>query len=414
METMTIEEIKEYLPHRYPFLLVDRVVEFEQDRRIVAAEERHRQRAVLPGAFPAFRRDAGRADHRGDGAGGRTALAASLGQKNDGKSVYYFVGIDGARFKRPVTPGDQLVLEVEQLRRRARHGEVQGRGPGGRGRRLGGRAPLHAAAHRLRTRPAMSAIHPTAIVDPRARLAAGVSVGPYTRDRRRRRGGRGHHDRRALRADRPHDDRPRQPHLPLLLDRRGQPGQEVPGRAHAPRDRRPQHHPRILLAQPRHRAGRGRDAPWATTTGSWPTATSRTTARWATTRSSPTTPRSPATSTIGDHTVLGGFTGVHQFVKIGAHVMAGVSSRGAAGHPALRHRRGPSLRARTASTARASSAAASRPRRSRRSSAPTGRSTSPASRSPTAKAELERQAEAAPEVRALVDFLATSTRGIVR
>jgi 3-hydroxyacyl-[acyl-carrier-protein] dehydratase len=40
----------------------------------------------------------------------------SSGQKNDGKSVYYFVGIDGARFKRPVRPGDQLALEVEQVR----------------------------------------------------------------------------------------------------------------------------------------------------------------------------------------------------------------------------------------------------------------------------------------------------------
>ena len=74
MSEMTIEEIKEYLPHRYPFLLIDRIVAFEPDKRIVALKSR--------------------------------------GHKNDGKWVYYFVGIDGARFKKPVTPGDQLHIEV--------------------------------------------------------------------------------------------------------------------------------------------------------------------------------------------------------------------------------------------------------------------------------------------------------------
>ena len=74
MPILDINEIREILPHRYPFLLVDRIVELEAER-IVGHQERHRQRAVLPGPFSGFPGDAGRADRGSHGADGRRAGA---------------------------------------------------------------------------------------------------------------------------------------------------------------------------------------------------------------------------------------------------------------------------------------------------------------------------------------------------
>ncbi len=116
METMTIEEIRTYLPHRYPFLLVDRVVEFEKDRRIVAVKNVSVNEPFFQGHFPHFAVMPGVLIVEAMAQAAALLSLRSLGQKNDGSSVYYFVGIDGARFKRPVVPGDQLVIEVEQLR----------------------------------------------------------------------------------------------------------------------------------------------------------------------------------------------------------------------------------------------------------------------------------------------------------
>jgi len=70
----------------------------------------------------------------------------STGQKNDGKSVYYFVGIDGARFKRPVRPRRPARLRGGAAAARPRDGQVQGRGEGRREGRLRSRAPVHAQA----------------------------------------------------------------------------------------------------------------------------------------------------------------------------------------------------------------------------------------------------------------------------
>jgi UDP-N-acetylglucosamine acyltransferase len=116
---------------------------------------------------------------------------------------------------------------------------------------------------------------------------------------------------------------------------------------------------------------------------------------------------------IGDHTVLGGFTGVHQFVHIGAHVMAGVSSVilqdippyvTVAGHPCAPHGINSEGLKRRGFTPDALAAL----KRAYRTLYKSGLTLA------EAKAELERQSAAAPEVKALVDFLATSTRGIVR
>jgi 3-hydroxyacyl-[acyl-carrier-protein] dehydratase len=113
---MTIEEIKDYLPHRYPFLLIDRVLEWEKDKRIVAVKNVTVNEPFFQGHFPHFAVMPGVLIVEAMAQAAAILSLRSIGQKNDGKSVYYFVGIDGARFKRPVTPGDTLTLEVEQLR----------------------------------------------------------------------------------------------------------------------------------------------------------------------------------------------------------------------------------------------------------------------------------------------------------
>lgn len=113
---MDINEILNYLPHRYPFLLVNRVVEMEEGKRIVAIKNVTINEPFFPGHFP----------HRPVMPGvlilEAMAQAAALlsfktsGQTPDDNSVVYFAGIDGARFKRPVVPGDQLILEAEIIR----------------------------------------------------------------------------------------------------------------------------------------------------------------------------------------------------------------------------------------------------------------------------------------------------------
>jgi len=109
---MTIDEIKHYLPHRYPFLLIDRVTEFEKDKRIVAIKNVTVNEPFFPGHFPHYHVMPGVLIVEAMAQAAAVLSLKSLGQANDGKWVYYFVGIDGARFKRPVVPGDTLTLEV--------------------------------------------------------------------------------------------------------------------------------------------------------------------------------------------------------------------------------------------------------------------------------------------------------------
>jgi 3-hydroxyacyl-[acyl-carrier-protein] dehydratase len=111
---MTIEEIKEYLPHRYPFLLIDRVDEYEQGKRLVATKNVTVNEPFFPGHFPHYAVMPGVLIVEAMAQAAAVLSLRSLGHKNDGKWVYYFVGIDGARFKRPVVPGDTLTIEVTQ------------------------------------------------------------------------------------------------------------------------------------------------------------------------------------------------------------------------------------------------------------------------------------------------------------
>lgn len=113
---MDIQDILEHLPHRYPFLLVDRVLECEPGKRLKAIKNVSVNEPMFTGHFPErpiF-----------PGVLIMEALAQATGilafrtteKKPDGTSLYYFAGIDNCRFKQPVVPGDQLVLEVEIIK----------------------------------------------------------------------------------------------------------------------------------------------------------------------------------------------------------------------------------------------------------------------------------------------------------
>ena len=106
------------LPHRYPFLLVDRVIEFEPSKRWSRIKNVTHQRAVLPGPFPRPSGDAGRADHRGDGAGRRRADRSCRAARRAGaaQAVLSGQGRQRALQRASVVPGDQLQLEVELKR----------------------------------------------------------------------------------------------------------------------------------------------------------------------------------------------------------------------------------------------------------------------------------------------------------
>jgi 3-hydroxyacyl-[acyl-carrier-protein] dehydratase len=119
---MDIKEILEYLPHRYPMLLVDRVLEIEAGKRVLALKNVSANEHFFVGHFPHYPVMPGVLIIEALAQAAAILSFHTRGQKPDDKSVYYFVGIDEARFKRPVVPGDQLLLEVTKER------ELQGVG----------------------------------------------------------------------------------------------------------------------------------------------------------------------------------------------------------------------------------------------------------------------------------------------
>ncbi len=113
---MDIHAILESLPHRYPFLLVDRVLSIEPGKSIVALKNVTINEPFFPGHYPHHPVMPGVLIIEAMAQAAALLSFQSMGGKPDENSVYYFAGIDGARFKRPVTPGDQLIIKVELLR----------------------------------------------------------------------------------------------------------------------------------------------------------------------------------------------------------------------------------------------------------------------------------------------------------
>lgn len=116
MTTLDIRQVLEHLPHRYPFLLVDRVLELEKGRRITAIKNVTINEPFFVGHFPHLPVMPGVLIIEALAQAAGILSFQTMERVSNDRSVYYFVGIDGARFKRPVSPGDQLRLEIEILR----------------------------------------------------------------------------------------------------------------------------------------------------------------------------------------------------------------------------------------------------------------------------------------------------------
>jgi 3-hydroxyacyl-[acyl-carrier-protein] dehydratase len=115
---MDIHQIIKKLPHRYPFLLVDRVIEFEKDVRLKALKNVTINEPFFNGHFPNRPVMPGVLMLEALAQASALLSFSSEGETSDGSRLYYFAGIDGARFKRVVEPGDQLILESTITRRK--------------------------------------------------------------------------------------------------------------------------------------------------------------------------------------------------------------------------------------------------------------------------------------------------------
>jgi 3-hydroxyacyl-[acyl-carrier-protein] dehydratase len=113
---MDIYEVLKYLPHRYPFLLIDRVLSYEPGKNIVAVKNVSINEPFFSGHFPHYPVMPGVLTIEAMAQAAIILAFKTLDTMPDDKSVYYFVGIDGARFKKPVIAGDQLILKASFLR----------------------------------------------------------------------------------------------------------------------------------------------------------------------------------------------------------------------------------------------------------------------------------------------------------
>ncbi|MBR7798504.1 3-hydroxyacyl-ACP dehydratase FabZ [Undibacterium fentianense] len=115
-KSLDINQIKQYLPHRYPMLLVDRVLTWESGKSITAIKNVTANEEFFNGHFPNKPVMPGVLMVEAMAQTAAILSFLTMGQKPDENTIVYFVGIDNVRFKRPVGPGDQLKMDVEILR----------------------------------------------------------------------------------------------------------------------------------------------------------------------------------------------------------------------------------------------------------------------------------------------------------
>ena len=173
MTQLDIKEIAKLIPHRYPFLLIDKVTELEEGKRAVAIKNVTINEPFFQGHFPNHPIMPG------------VLIMEALAQvgvvmalrvpENEGK-LLYFAGIDKVRFRKPVVPGDQLRLEVQTIWIRGNLGKMQGRAFVEHELAAEGEFTFSLADRET----GGVKIHPTAQVHPSAKLGKGVEVGPGT------------------------------------------------------------------------------------------------------------------------------------------------------------------------------------------------------------------------------------------
>ena len=122
---ITSQEILSILPHRYPFLLVDKIIEFEVGRRIVGIKNVTCNEPYFPGHFPGQPVMPGVLQLEVMAQVG--AVLALKDAKGERQRMVYLAGVDKAKFRKPVLPGDQLRVEVELLRHKAAFWKMQGK-----------------------------------------------------------------------------------------------------------------------------------------------------------------------------------------------------------------------------------------------------------------------------------------------
>ncbi len=124
MTMLTIQQILKLLPHRYPMLLVDRILELEEGKRIVGLKNVTANEPFFQGHFP------GAPVMPGvlivEAMAQCSAIIFLLDLPDREKKLFMFGGVDKARFRKPVVPGDQLIMECEVLQRRSSTARVKG------------------------------------------------------------------------------------------------------------------------------------------------------------------------------------------------------------------------------------------------------------------------------------------------
>ena len=111
--SMDIHEILDHLPHRYPFVMIDRVISMELGKEITALKNVSINEPFFPGHFPHHPVMPGVLIVEAMAQAAAILSFKTMGKKPTDDSVYYFAGIDSARFKKPVSPGDQVILNVK-------------------------------------------------------------------------------------------------------------------------------------------------------------------------------------------------------------------------------------------------------------------------------------------------------------
>jgi len=111
--SMDIHEILDHLPHRYPFVLIDRILSMELNKEITALKNVTINEPFFPGHFPYHPVMPGVLIVEAMAQAAAVLSFKTMGVKPSDDSVYYFAGIDSARFKKPVSPGDQIILNVK-------------------------------------------------------------------------------------------------------------------------------------------------------------------------------------------------------------------------------------------------------------------------------------------------------------
>jgi len=115
---LNINEVMDFLPHRYPFLMIDRILEFEADKRIVGMKNVTINEPFFQGHFPGHPIMPGVLLLEAMAQTGGVMALMSLPAEEVKKKVLYFMSIDKAKFRKPVTPGDQVRFELIMLRSR--------------------------------------------------------------------------------------------------------------------------------------------------------------------------------------------------------------------------------------------------------------------------------------------------------